>query len=370
MGSACHEVAEVYVKDGHYLELDALHEKVLLGEMTDEEVQAAITERITALWEDAYWNHFADRVKYDEGLDLTVKWALRQNWDGREVYSTEVKDCFVLHTSAGDIPFNYIWDRCDILERWEDGPHKGEPKTVEVIDYKTWVMPVQAAQIKDKIQTRCYGVSAQLQFPTATRIWITLDQWRYDTVSAVITIEQNRDTYRYLMRLIERIIADDTAEERLNPECRWCIRSGVCETLIKHAKAGGSLALTDPNEAADRRDLLNSAKGGLERAITEIDAFLMEHLRRENEMGFDTEATVVSVSTRSQRGIDTRLVARIVGAEMVADAGKLTMGVIDEWLKKGSVLTDEQRSRVRQLITKTAGSPTIKTTPKGVFEET
>jgi len=142
LGTACHEVCELWVADGHYLLNLA---------------QSDIERIIGELYEAAYWKVMADRERYDEGLALCMKWVERQDWTGRTVLTTEVKKYFEVPTSIGPIPFNYIMDRMD---RMDDGD-------IEVVDYKTVMAPVQPDDLKKRIQPRAYALAAQIEHPDA-----------------------------------------------------------------------------------------------------------------------------------------------------------------------------------------------------------
>src|ERR1044071_34422 len=149
-------------------------------------------DKAAAMLENYFFHHyhdlFSDESRKAEGLTMCRTWFERTDLSGRTVLSTEKKDTFLIPTSAGKIPFNYLWDRCDKLD----------DKVLEVIDYKTIARPISPDGLKDKIQARCYGLAAQLQYPDAERVWVTFDLLRYDPVGIVFTKDDNRATWKYL----------------------------------------------------------------------------------------------------------------------------------------------------------------------------
>jgi hypothetical protein len=338
LGTAAHLALEWWVQYGHH---------------TDPH---STVKTLLDLWKKAYDTYFpGDSSRYEEGAEMMVRWYERSHPLPHEVISTEEKQTFMLPTSVGEIPFNYIWDRCDRIS----------PTEIEVVDYKSVSMPVQPEGLKDKIQARCYGLAAQLAHPEAERIWVTFDLLRFDPVGIVFTKEENRETWKYLRDLAERIIATDgnNAPERLNPECRWCIRKQVCGTLQKHSNVGGVLSITDPAEAAEKRLSLESLKGGIDAAIRELDEMILDHMEREELFEFETDNAVVKATTSRRRDVDSTMVGRIIGEELIAKYGSIGVGAIDKMIKAGEV-TDAQADEIKKIIRYKHSSPSVKVAPK------
>jgi hypothetical protein len=340
LGSACHLTLEMFVHDGHYIKSNNF-------------------DTLKLLWDLAYYNFFSDTSRYDEGLKMLKGWFDRQNWHGRKVLSTEVKETFDLKLESGIVlPFTYIWDRCDELD---DG-------SIEVVDYKSISQPIPPEALKVRIQPRAYALAAQIKWPKAPRIWVSYDMLRYDVVSRVFTREDNVATWHYLRALAARVLAADGTEEQLNPDCRYCVRKGVCDTLNRHTLVGGVLGIDDPHEAADRRATLDYAVKALKKQINDLDEFLLDYAKREEIQDFATEATGVKITAKSKREIDPMRAATILGPELMAKYGNIGVTAIDAILKN-EVLTDEQRSMLKMLATKTWGNPYIVTTPKTPLHE-
>lgn len=342
LGTACHEAMEFGVAN-HVMAGEELPLKQLL-----------------AYYDDAYWKLFADRARYDEGVGMLKRWHGRQDWSDREVISTEQKTCFMLPTSIGEVKVNYIYDRLDRTDAGE----------IEVIDYKTFSQPVSAAQMRDKIQPRLYALAAAIAFKEENpkRIWVVYDLLRFEPVSVSFSRDDNVDTWKYIRKLAERIIADDEPEERINSGCRWCIRNHECETLAAHMDAGGVLKITDPIEAGERRDRISNAISAMDSMKEDLDTFLLDYLKREDQMSFTTPSGIeVKATARGNRVIDAERLMAIVGAERVAALGKPSVTAVDDLVKNGN-LTDAQKSAVKQLFRKEFGKPSIATKRKAEIE--
>jgi len=342
IGTACHEALELFVQ-----------EMIHAGQPAGEPRLKELLEYFNT----AYWKLFTDRERYDEGVAMLKTWHARMDWTGRTVLSTETKEFFPLPTSIGDVRVNYIYDR---LDQHADG-------TVEVIDYKTVSQPIQPGELKHRIQPRLYALAAAIKFPDAPKIKVTLDLLRYDQVGTVFTRDDNVTTWKYLKHLAERIIADNTAKERVNADCRWCIRRDICASLRRHVAIGGPLSLDDPVAAVDLRRELVDQKSAIGKVLDDIDDYLIDWAREHDTLVLETDQTVMEIGARQTRGIDAERAAQVIGAEIVARHGSLTMTEVDRLLK-GSELSDEQKMSLRALITRNYGSPSVKTKSKPAHE--
>ena len=332
LGSACHEVAQRWVERGFYL----------MDPIPRDEIQP--------LWNASYWKLFSDSSRYSEGLELINKWIESQDWRGRTVLSTETMQWFFLETSIGPIPFNYILDRIDLLDNGD----------IEVIDYKTIMRPLQPQQLHDMIQSKCYALAAYLAHPTAKRIWVTFDLFRYDTVGTVFTAEECQDTLAYLHALAERMIADDNPEEIINDDCRWCMRSMECETLANYINAAGTLlASGSPEEIAQHRFRLNNAAKTIDNQIKEMDRVLIEHLCRQEQETLVLGDLEVMVTRSRRREVDTQALATILDPATLASLSNIGPSSIDALLKDGN-LDPLTATRIRQTIRWKTGEQTIK----------
>jgi hypothetical protein len=149
-----------------------------------------------------------------------------------------------------------------------------------------------------------------------------------------------------MRRLAERIIASDGDIETLNEQCRWCVRRHQCKELGKHVEVGGPLSLTDPFEAADKRVKLLAAKNAITQMIDDVDTLIIDYMEHEELPEFSTDATKVSITMKSQRDIDERRAALIIGPQLMAERSGVTLTMVDKFLK-GTDITPEQRMNER-----------------------
>lgn len=297
-----------------------------------------------------------DTDAYRDGSELVARWYDR-NKEGllNKVISCEVKENFFVKTSAGAIPFNFIWDRADQLDE----------HTYEVVDYKTVRAPVRPEDLKKKIQPRAYALAAQIKWPDAKRIWVTFDLLRYDAVGAVFTRDENADTYRYIKRAAERIIAidEEDTEETLNEECKWCIKKTTCETLLKANRAGTVHGL--PIEEVARKKLeIDSQIQALKYAQEELDKQLCLEAEHREEFEFEIDDMEVKIGARPYRKVgNSNAIANIVGPEIARKYGNFTVTNVDKMLKSGE-LSDDVAAQVREQITTTWSEPSAKVKAK------
>lgn len=335
IGTVCHAVLERWVKNGSY--------RAHLSNPQEE---------MHLLYDAEYYKVFSDNRLFNVGLKLVQDWRARTDFTGRTVLTVEKRDSFILKTSLGDLPFVYVIDRLDKLDT--------EKLEIEVIDYKTVAVPVSADELKYKLQARAYAVAAQILYPEAERIWVTFDLLRHShTVSTAFSKQENRDNFRYLRSLAQRIIDDDKHLEILNPDCRWCLRKHVCTALKSHVKAGGPLGITEPQSAAQARYRLDCQKKGIEGQINDLDEFLLQYMEKEDLLEYVPEpGMAVEITARRTRVIDPERAAPILGPAIMSRYAGLPMKSVDELLK-GTELTPEQKAELKALIRTTVGSPSI-----------
>lgn len=312
------------------------------------------------IYDSAYYTVFSDKRHYNEGLALVQKWLARQDWSGREVISTEQRSSFPLKLAdASTLPFVHVIDRLDKIKDKMPGHLE-----IEVVDYKTVSQPITPDDLHDKLQARAYAVAAQIMFPSAELIWVTFDLLRFNTsVSSAFGIDENRENYKYLRALAQRIIDDNKPKETLNPDCRWCVRKHECSQLRAHAAVGGALSFSDVDEAAANRFILENAKKGIEGQLTELDAYIMAEMERQELLSFNTPEYSVEITADKRRSVDSGLAADIIGYKLMTNYGQLRMGDIDDLLK-GDELDASQKEALKGLIRYNIGKPGVKVKKK------
>ena len=300
-----------------------------------------------------------DTDAYRDGAEIVAKWYER-NKAGlpNKVLSVETKENFPIKTSVGEIPWNFIYDRLDQIDE----------ETYEVVDYKTIRQYHTPEMLKKKIQPRSYALAAQIKFPNAKRIWVSFDMLRHDgPVGVVFTREENADTYRYIKRAAERIIAtdEDKAEETLNEECKWCIRKTSCETLAA-ANAGGTVYGLSVEQIAEKKLQIDSQILALKYAQEELDKQLLAEAENRDEFEFTAGNYEVAITARSTRKPNSNAIINIVGPELAAKYGNMTMTNIDKMLKSGE-LSDDMVRKIKANITTSWSEPSAKVKPAGGF---
>jgi RecB family exonuclease len=332
LGSACHEVFQKWVEEGHYLTI------------TDAEAK---TEKILLLWSEAYVARFSDFARYDEGRELCLKWLARQSWTGRTVLHTEQKHTWMMPTSAGPIPFNYIMDRVDRLDSG----------AIEVIDYKSVSSPIPPEELKVRLQSRVYAAMAWMEHPDAPEVWVVFDLLRHDEIGVRFSAEECKETVAYVLGLAERILADDDPKELLGSYCRWCSRKEMCETLKAHiAEAGSGAVSTDINELVVRRVELDGAMKAIKGMLESIDLALLEALDEAQESELAVGGFVVGTGQSRRRVVDVARLVEQIGLEKLVGIADVKLTKLDALIKE---LPSEDASLVNRAISWRNGAKTL-----------
>lgn len=352
LGTAVHGALEMFVK-ACYLDKTQQPSGQLLGD----------------LYRMSYMTTFGtsdcDTEQFWDGAEMLDRWAKRTVWDGITVLSCEVKENFPVPTSLGDIPFNYIWDRFDRI---------GE-REVKVVDYKTNKWSINPADLKKKIQARCYGVAAAIKAKSlgfeVDKVWVEFDLLRHDPVGIVFSREENAATWKFIKEAAQKIIdtPDDETPESLNTECLFCVRKQTCKAIASNIAAGGIFGL-NLDMAVDRRATLEYQKKAISKALEELDEFIMTEAREKDIEEYETDMNKLGFTARVTRAVDGERVEQVVGHEVFQRYGGLsiTMGQYDKMMKDPSI-PEEQKRKLKQLVYKNVGEIRVKTEPRSPIDD-
>jgi RecB family exonuclease len=304
-----------------------------------------------------------DTEDYADGVEMLKKWIKRTDFSTFEVLSCEVKENFPITTSAGPIPFNYIWDRFDRLD--ED--------TIRVVDYKTNRWGLNPLDLKKKIQARAYGVAAQIKFKDIKRIWVEFDMLRHDgPVGVMFSRNENIAMWTFMKETAERIIAtpEGDAPETINAECNFCVRKASCTALQKNILVGGIYSLGAAADMVDVRARLENQRKAITSALTEIDSVILAEAKENDIFAFESDQNLLEIKVSSRRAVDADRLSLIIGDALFNKYGgkSITMANFDKLLK-GSELSDEQKAQVRALVFSNKGEPRVTTTTKNPIDE-
>jgi hypothetical protein len=306
-----------------------------------------------------------ETIEYMEGYEMLKRWFARTSFEGVSVISCEKKDFFDVPTSIGPKPFNYIWDRFDQIG----------PKTFKVVDYKSNRWNITHDDLKKKIQARGYSLAAAIQLKKQgieyDRIWVEFDMLRHSPIGISFSWEDNKVTWEYILRTAEEIIAtnDDEVMEKLNNECRFCVRKLECNALKKNILVGGIHSLGGIEEVIDTRAQLDWQSKGLASLIADLDAKILAEAKERDMHEFESDDVLLKIGVSSTRAVDAERVQHVIGDKLFEQFGdtKITMASIDKLLK-GNDLTSEQKAGLRALIYQKAGEPRVKVETKNAID--
>lgn len=344
VGTTCHFALEQFVL------------KVCIEEKTTWDDVAFLNDMYRIGYVQTFGSADYDTEAFKDGAALVAAWYERNKLGLKnKVLSCEVKESFEIKTKAGMIPFSYIYDRFDQID----------DHVYEVVDYKTLRAWMNPSDLKQKIQPRAYALAAQIKYPDAEQIWVTFDMLRHDgPVGTVFSRDENAATYRYLQRAVNRIIDtdEDKTEERLNEDCKWCIRKTTCDTLLRSNTFGGIAGLTTEELVVRKFEVASQVKA-LGYAQEELDKALFKEAEANDVFEWETPGYKVEFTSRKMRKANSHGIASIVGPELCAKYGNFTMTNIDKMMKSKD-LTPQQRKAVEAEITANYTSPVPKITEK------
>jgi hypothetical protein len=211
--------------------------------------------------------------------------------------------------------------------------------------------------MRQAIQVRLYALSAAIKYkdrePPA--IWVTYDQMRTAPVSVRFTKSDNRATWNYLRTVYDRILASDGTKETVNEDCRYCPRKATCRTLDAAITSGNIQKLRqNPELAALRLAELRAAKNAMDTITSELEEFMEELLEEHNvpELVYES-GVVVKMTIRRNRKPEMERIAKLVGPELMARYGKMSLSDIDELLKSDEI-EEELKVEIKRHIKTTA----------------
>lgn len=353
LGSAVHGALEYYVKRVYIDKAEQPSFKLL-------------HDMFKLSYVEVFGSHNFETEEYMDGYGMLENWYKRQDFEGVEVLSCEVKSNFLVPCSVGEIPFNYIWDRFDYVGNDE----------YRVVDYKSNRWAIKPEDLKKKIQARAYGLAAAIQLKKEgvepKRIWVEFDLLRHGPVGISFSRNDNAVTWRYIKRSLQEIIdtPEDKVEEKLNSECLFCVRKATCGALKKNIIVGGAHSIGSIEEAIDLRSQLDWQLKGLNSLIKDLDDRILLEAKERDIEEYESDTNRLKITVSSQRRVDAEMVELAIGPDLFRKYGgrNFAMGTVDKLLK-GRELTAEQKKNLRSLIYNHYGDPRVKVEPRNPIDE-
>lgn len=342
LGTTCHAALEAYVN---------------MCYIADERMPAE-WKILEALYRKSFpilFGHDLSVPEYADGLQMLEAWFKRTDFSDREILSTERKERFGVKTTSGDIPFNFIMDRLDKIGDNE----------YEVIDYKSQRFPVSTEELKSKLQARVYAMATNMKFPTAKKIWVTFDLLRHQPVTVAFSVEENRDTLRYIRSLAQEIVdtPESMAQETLNSECRFCVRKASCKTLLTNIGGGGTHSLEDIKDIVEMFDKTNSQIQALTVFQDELEKKILSYAADAEVLSWEEGGRKVEITQGSRRTVrDEEVVKALLPTGVLLKYGGVGVTVIEKIIK-GKEVDDETAKALRAQIVRAPGALGVKIKP-------
>lgn len=302
--------------------------------------------------------------EYADGWELAQKWLKRTDLAAKDmigVETVEVKETIEVPYNSPDggqgvIPFNYLMDRVDQIS----------PTEWEVIDYKTVRVPITIEDLEAKIQARAYALALQIKHPEATKIKVTFDLLRHEPVSIFFTRDDNIAFWNFLVDETQRLV--DTPREKvrpkLNAECGYCVKKFDCELMTKNIAAGGVHSIPVDN-AISLVDQLKMQMKANKIIVENLEEQIMKHAAASEQLEWVTEngELEVQIGVSRRRNFPAQRAAEIMGEQLFAQMGNMTLGNLEKIIKDESV-EESVREELKGLIYWANGDLTVKIKPK------
>lgn len=353
-GSAFHGGAEMWV--------EAVYIKREFDHILDDKVK--LKELLINYYRMSYIQVFnsadLETPEYKDGLNLTMKWFQRTSFENRKVVSVEQKKTIPIPFNHPDgpthrcencleqpdgvcvVPFNYIMDR---LDQTGEGEY-------EVVDYKTVRVPIQPEDLEAKVQARAYALAVQIEHPEATRIKVTFDLIRHERISIWVTREENISFWHYLCATLQRIVdaTEDDMKPIINSECGYCVKKATCPVLQSNVSVGGIHSI-QPDDLVGLLQQVQDRKKALANLEAELKDQVLRHAASQKMLEWETGDGAFEVEVKGGRGraYDSMAAAKIMGPELFAQMGNMTLGNLDKIIADES-LPQEMRDQLKALI--------------------
>lgn len=296
-----------------------------------------------------------------EAWQILEQWVYsterREMLESSRVLSLEAKNTFPVkvrneHGALVEFPVNYIMDRA---ERLDDGEYR-------VVDYKSNRVPLNAEQLRGKIQARLYALALQILYKDAKRIWVQFDFLRHHPVEIAFTREDQAETYRMIQRAAQRILdtsdRDAQKSETINAECGFCVRKHSCGALQRHKTVGGIHSLS-VGDAAVLLDEIQSRRKAYASMEDELKDFLLMQLISQETLDLEDGGARVQLHMGSRRYVDQEALLEALGPTLMAVVGNPTIGRIEAMIKSGEI-PPVLEGRARAAILTRTSEPTVR----------
>lgn len=292
----------------------------------------------------------------EEGRTLLTKWLATRPLPPR-VLSREVKKSFDIEVPGyGEKqPVTWILDRLDLHP---DG-------TYEVIDYKSQWLDVNSTAMRKLVQPALYASAVRREYG-AEQVAVTYDLLRYEPTTIYYTASQIDEFDAFLAAVVKRIwdLPAEDARETLNYDCRYCPRKAGCATLLNASEIGWTPTMS-LEEIAALHDNLKGAAKGIESLLAEVDALLLEEVRKAEDGTVELDGYTLSARSKTTVKYDPEVVFRALGDEAVQYM-TVSKTALDKELnrKKNPRYTPEEIDQIKDLAIVSRGEPYVTVVPK------
>lgn len=345
-GSAVHAALEDYVQ---WVYIDG----------TDDPRLELLIDLLGERWQSVWGKpHDPKSTEYKDAVEMLTTWFERTDLSNVKVLSTEHKAIRQVEVPGGTREFTYIFDRCDSYTDELTGE-----RVIRVVDYKTFRVNRGFDEVRKDLQMQMYAVGAMLDYGEhCDRVDVQMDLLRHSSVTATYSVEEIRQFYVDMWTRAGEILADDTAVERINSECLFCVRRSTCTAVRANAAVGGVQSLLgtgDPEELLRAWFEVDAARKAAEAAKKELDEALRATLDAEQVKDLTGGGFKATSRANSRRQVDAARTAALVPAPVFSRVAKVSVTDLDKAHKAGEI-SEEAWSKINaEAITRTVGQSSV-----------
>lgn len=273
---------------------------------------------------------------------------------------------------VADVQITGLIDRVDLVG----------PQTIQVIDYKTSLVPMTSWEMESNLQLAMYYVAARALWPQYPQVILSLMYLRKGKMmSQVADDDLIPYLYMYLNDIVHRI-QDGKFEPKLNKYCCYCHVKGECplyDDLEDQAKATLTMPADDPQAAYEKWRRLHELQYAIDKDAKALQDVLVRGMDDTGTPEVATPGGLYRVTNRTNRSTDTQACFNILRQAGVPDAeivGAMSFSSqgIDELLEKHGDAKPGLEQMVRAVqrfqatsswLTHKAATPPLKKRGKG-----
>lgn len=291
--------------------------------------------------------------KVEEGELLLTKWFHKRGIIPDDVEIIGVEMTMGTAQEPYIIKGLPVYGMMDLVLRHEDG-------TIEIVDYKSNMMPYTDDEVEKDVQAGIYQMVAWDMFPDAPAIVMTFDFLRFGEKTTEWSKEKLELFHSWVMGQYMKVKALTAGEPEIGEGCRWCEFWTICPAAksLLDIDAWASVIGGDPTDPDSVYSELAKVKA-VSSLIERRKAALTRDIKTlvANRGGVvETNDLIVSLEDKTRTTYDAEKLRRVIGDTALAAVAKPQKGLVDRLLsqvddkqKRDEILACQSETTFQQL---------------------